>query len=65
MDNKEVIELLHFTLGAARHLFGNHPPQKGLDPTFYHTNTYEGDLELHKKLNRADEVINIMIKDLS
>ena len=26
--------------------------QKGLSPMFYHTLTYEGDLELHKRLDR-------------
>lgn len=40
LDNKEIILILNFLPKGA--------VPKGLDPTFYHTLTYDGDLETQK-----------------
>jgi hypothetical protein len=42
--------LIHIAVLAIR---PDKPVHKGLDPTFYHTLTYEGDVELVNKLNNV------------
>lgn len=37
--------------------FSSEPP-KGLDPTFYHTMSYEGDIERYKRLKELVRSIN-------
>jgi len=51
-------QALKFTTKAAVHLFQpDKPLEKGLAPFFYHTLTYEGDLELIEKTKLAMELI--------
>ena len=61
-DRKADRETMRIQAGAISHLetgikfllsFAPDKPPKGLDPTFYHTGTYEGDLELW---NRIDSI---------
>lgn len=51
-------QALEVTTKAAVHLFQpDKPLEKGLAPFFYHTLTYEGDLELIEKTKLAMELI--------
>lgn len=60
LENR-IIELenaLTFCLHAAEYVYGpNKPLEKGLCPSFYHTLTYEGDLELIEKTKEARKVL--------
>lgn len=49
----EVMPVLEFTTHATEHLFGKVYPQPNMCPTFYHTLTYEGDVELVDKCKQA------------
>lgn len=53
----EVVPVLEFTTHAAEYLFGKVYPQPNMCPTFYHTLTYEGDVELVDKCKRARELL--------
>lgn len=53
----EVMPVLEFTTHAAEHLFGKVNPQPNMCSTFYHTLTYEGDVELVEKCKRARELL--------
>lgn len=58
LENEELRQALKFTTKAAVHLFQpDKPLEKGLPPFFYHTTTYEGDLELIEKTKHAMELI--------
>lgn len=51
-------QALKFTTKAAVHLFKpDKPLEKGLAPFFYHTTTYDGDLELIENTKLAMELI--------
>lgn len=51
-------QALEFTTKAAVHLFKpDKPLEKGLPPFFYHTTTYEGDLELIENTKLAMNLI--------
>lgn len=53
-ENKRLREHLKFTVNAAENLYRpDKPLVDGLDPTFYFTLTYKGDLELIKKTEAA------------
>ena len=53
-ENARLREALRFTLNAAENLYKPDAPlSRGLDPTFYHTLSYEGDLKLIEKTKRA------------
>lgn len=55
---KAAEEALAFTLHSAEYLHPPSPPlEKGLDPTFYHTLTYEGDLKLIEQTKKAREAL--------
>lgn len=57
-ENRRLREHLHFTVNAAENLYQpDKPLHKGLCPTFYHTLTYEGDLELIAKTKAAREAL--------
>jgi hypothetical protein len=57
-ENARLREALEFTLKAAEYVFQpDKPVHKGLDPTFYHTLTYEGDMELIEKTKKAREAL--------
>jgi len=50
----KLVEHFQFILGCAYNLLQpDKPVHKGLDPTFYHTLTYEGDVELLEKYQAA------------
>lgn len=52
-------EALDFTLHAAEYLYqSNKELPKGLGAMFYHTLTYEGDLELIQKTKKAREALS-------
>lgn len=62
----DAMEHLSFTLGCTNSLL--RPDKnliKNLDPTFYHTNTYEGDLELLTKAYSAYIFLDKYIKQNS
>ena len=44
-----------FIIARLAPYFAEEPP-KGLDPTMYHTASYEGDMEQHEKLKRLVRV---------
>lgn len=49
-----LIEALEFTIHATEYLYNiKKDLPKGLDPTFYHTLSYEGDMELRDKALKA------------
>lgn len=53
------VEALDFTLHAAEYLYqSNKELPKGLGAMFYHTLTYEGDLELIQKTKKAREALS-------
>lgn len=57
-ENKKLKEALEFTTWAAEYLFKpNRPLPNDLVPTFYHTLTYEGDLELINKTKQAKKIL--------
>ena len=57
-ENSKLRQALKFTTKAAVHLFQPEKPlEKGLPPFFYHTTTYEGDLELIENTKLAMELI--------
>jgi hypothetical protein len=57
-ENARLREALEFTLHAAEQLYRpERPLYKNLDPTFYHTLTWEGDLELIEKTKKAREAL--------
>jgi TolA-binding protein len=57
-ENSKLRQALKFTTKAAIHLFKpDQPLEKGLPPFFYHTTTYEGDLELIENTKLAMELI--------
>jgi hypothetical protein len=57
-ENKEMLEALKFTTKAAVHLFKpDKPIEKGLPPFWYHTTTYEGDVELIENTKLAINII--------
>lgn len=57
-DVEELVEALEFTLHATEYLYKpDKELRKNLDPTFYFTLTYEGDLELIEKTKRAREAL--------
>jgi predicted acyl esterase len=57
-ENARLMEALEFTLKAAEYVYQpDKPVHKGLDPTFYHTLTYEGDMELIEKTKKAREAL--------
>lgn len=57
-ENTKLRQALKFTTKAAVHLFQPEKPlEKGLPPFFYHTTTYEGDLELIENTKLAMELI--------
>lgn len=65
MEERErvAIEALKFTVNAAAYLY--RPKEKlrdDLNPTFYHTLCYEGDLELKKKCIEARETLDKLTK---
>ena len=54
----EMKESLKFTTKCAEYMNGKRENLlKGLDPMFYHTLTYEGDLEMIGKVEKAKEVL--------
>lgn len=58
VQNDKYRDALEFTLKAAEYLYHpDKPIHKGLDPTFYHTLTYEGDMELVEKTKKAREAL--------
>lgn len=62
-ENARLREALEFTLQAAERLYKPEKPLwKNLDPTFYHTLTWEGDLELIEKTKKAREALNDLRK---
>lgn len=57
-ENSKLRQALKFTTKAAVHLFKPEVPlEKGLPPFFYHTTTYEGDLELIENTKLAVELL--------
>lgn len=57
-ENARLREALSFTLNAAEILYKpDEPLTKNLSPLFYHTLTYEGDLELIEKTKIAREIL--------
>lgn len=57
---KVLVEALEFTLGCTRNLLcdpENEGIPIGLDPTFYHTLSYEGDMELRQKYFKAKDAL--------
>lgn len=59
--NKKLLEVLSFTTKAAVHLFKpDKPLERGLAPFFYHTLSYEGDLELIENTKIALEYLKIL-----
>lgn len=60
----EAIKHLKFTFHAAEHVYQpDKPLHKGIDPTFYHTLTYEGDLKRIKQTNAAKEFLRSLDKE--
>jgi hypothetical protein len=60
-EKDELIRHYKFLLNAAENLYRpDRPVHKGLDPTFYHTLTYEGDTELINKTIAAREALKEM-----
>ena len=60
-ENARYREALEFTLKAAEYLYQpDKPVHKGLDPTFYQTLTWEGDMELIEKTKKAREALKGM-----
>jgi len=56
---QELVQALEFCVNAAINLYRpDKPVHKGLDPTFYHTLTFEGDLELIDKTNFSIGVLS-------
>lgn len=54
-EQKDAID---FMLALSRQLLNpSRPVHKNLDPTFYHTLTYEGDVELIKTFNEYEELL--------
>lgn len=51
-ENARLREALEFCLSAAESMYDK-PVTEGLDPTFYHSLSYEGDLELKEKTKQA------------
>ena len=57
-ENKKLRESLKFTTSAAEYLFKPDVNlEKGMNPTFYFTLNYEGDLALIEKTKRAIELL--------
>jgi ABC-type uncharacterized transport system substrate-binding protein len=57
-ENARLRYALEFTLQAAEQLYKPEKPLwNNLDPTFYHTLTWEGDLELIEKTKKAREAL--------
>lgn len=57
-ENARLREALEFTLHAAEYIYQpDKPLHKNLDPTFYHTLTWEGDFELIEKTKKAREAL--------
>lgn len=55
---EELEYALRFTLNAAENLYQpNKPLRRGLDPTFYHTLTYEGDFKLIEATKEAKRIL--------
>lgn len=61
--NRQINELtkaLSFTLLAAEHLYKpDEPLPEGLPAIYYHTLSYEGDLELNEKTKQARKLLNL------
>jgi len=52
------VEALEFSLHAAEYLYEvDKPLENGMAPMFYHTLTYEGDLEMINKTKKASEAL--------
>ena len=57
-ENARLRYALEFTLQAAEQLYRpDRPLYNNLDPTFYHTLTWEGDFELIEKTKKAREAL--------
>lgn len=62
-DLRRLAEHYEFLLRAAECLYGaDKTLEAGLDPMFYHTLTYEGDLELIEKTKQAKRAYEKYIK---
>ena len=62
-ENAKLIESLKFTTSAAEYLFKPDVNlEKGMNPTFYFTLSYEGDLELIEETKRARKVLKELEK---
>ena len=53
-ENARLREALEFTISAAEYLYKTESPvPRGLAPMFYHSLSYEGDVELVEKTKKA------------
>jgi regulator of replication initiation timing len=58
-ENKRMREALELTIRTAEYVYQpNKPLEKGLPPFYYHTLTYEGDLELIEKTIAARKLLD-------
>jgi DNA-binding XRE family transcriptional regulator len=58
-ENKKLREALELTIKTAEYVYQpNKPLEKGLPPFYYHTLTYEGDLELIEKTIAARKLLD-------
>ena len=58
-ENKKLREALELTIRTAEYVYQpNKPLEKGLPPFYYHTLTYEGDLELIEKTIAARKLLD-------
>lgn len=49
---------MHFMLGTLALLGLHTEPPKGLDPTFYHTGTYKGDMNIWEMIQSIKEFVD-------
>lgn len=58
-ENKKLREALELTIKTAEYVYQpNKPLEKGLPPFYYHTLSYEGDLELIEKTIAARKLLD-------
>lgn len=58
MKNKEVEEAINFMLSLSKtYLRPDKTIHKNLDPTFYHTLTYEGDIKLINQFWKYENIL--------